>query len=179
MERWFLAKLRARAFAHLPIKGRILELGAGTGVNFSLYSNGVSVIATDASGEMLKIARHKSSSAHLQIVQSPAEKLPFRQNSFDAAVATLVFCSVESPEEAFFELQRVVKPGGVLVMVEHVRPRGVLGPVFDLLSLLTTSAFADRFNRRTSELAQGAGLEVLTREERWLGIMNLLVCRVR
>jgi len=71
----------------------------------------------------------------------------------------------------------VVKPGGAVVLLDHVRPGGALGPVFDLLSLITTSLFADHFNRRTAEAAQAAGLEVTLREKRLLGIVNLIVCR--
>ncbi len=177
LERWFLTRLRERVFDSLPRQGRILELGAGTGRNFDFYPNGIAGIATDPSAEMLSIARQKSIGS-VRLVQSCAENLPFEKHSFDAALATLVFCSVESPAQAFAELRRVVKPGGTVVLLEHVRPGGLLGPVFDLLSLVTTSLFADRFNRRTAEAAQAAGLEVTTNEKRMLGIINLIVCRV-
>ncbi len=177
LERWFLTRLRERVFDSLPRQGRILELGAGTGRNFDFYPNGIAGIATDPSAEMLSIARQKSI-GRVRLVQSCAESLPFEKHSFDAALATLVFCSVESPAQAFAELRRVVKPGGIVVLLEHVRPGGLLGPVFDLLSLVTTSLFADRFNRRTAEAARAAGLEVIAHEKRMVGIINLIVCRV-
>ncbi len=177
LARWFLTGLRQRIFDSLPQQGRLLELGAGTGRNFDFYPNGIAGVATDPSAEMLSIAKPKSIGS-VRLVQSCAENLPFEKHSFDAALATLVFCSVESPAQAFAELRRVVKPGGSVILLEHVRPGGLLGPVFDLLNLVTTSLFADRFNRRTAEAAQAAGLEVTTNEKRMLGIINLIVCRV-
>jgi hypothetical protein len=71
-----------------------------------------------------------------------------------------------------------VKPGGSVILLEHVRPSGLLGPVFDLLNLVTVPLFDDHFNRRTTTAAQLAGLSILRVEESMLGIINLIVCRV-
>ena len=127
---------------------------------------------------MLQVAREKPRPERVSLVQSFAEHLPFKNNSFDAAFATLVFCSLSQPAEAFAELRRVVKPGGTVVLLEHVRPSNLLGPVFDLLNLITVPLFDDHFNRRTASAAQIAGLGVLRVEERMLGIINLIACRV-
>src|SRR5258708_34744084 len=157
LERWFLARWRAEAVAHLPAASRILEIGAGTGLNFCFYPPSVRGVACDLSGSMLKIAKEQKTEL-ICLVQNRAEQLPFRAASFDAAFATLVFCSVESPQKALAELRRVVKPGGAIVLLEHVRPGGLLGPLFDLLSLFTTSLFDDHINRRTAAEAQIAAL---------------------
>lgn len=178
LERWFLAKLRAGTFQHLPKEARILELGAGTGLNFVHYPENARGVATEPSREMLKIAKDKRRPERLRLLQSCAENLPFNDASFDAALATLVFCSVKSPRRAFAELRRVVRPGGVVVFLEHVRPKGLLGPVFDLLNVITVPLFDDHFNRRTAEDAQAAGLELVLVERRLLGIINLIHCRV-
>jgi ubiquinone/menaquinone biosynthesis C-methylase UbiE len=178
LERWFLTRLRQRAFEYLPSSGTILELGAGTGLNFRFYSGSVSVAATEPSTEMIKIAAQKQRPPGMRLVQGRAEQLPFRDHSFDAAVATLVMCSVESVANAFVELRRIVRPGGTVILLDHVRPDGILGPVFDLLNSVTSRLFADHFNRRTAEAARAAGLEVTTREKHLRGIINLLVCRV-
>jgi ubiquinone/menaquinone biosynthesis C-methylase UbiE len=111
-------------------------------------------------------------------VQSYAERLPFADGTFDAGVATLVFCSVGSPAEGLSELRRVVRRGGRVVLLEHVRPRGALGYAFDALSLLTVPLMDDHFNRRTAEEARRAGLEVLKVENYLLGVVQLIVCRV-
>jgi ubiquinone/menaquinone biosynthesis C-methylase UbiE len=178
LERWFLRRLRQRTFDYLPRSGRILELGAGTGMNFGLYPATVSVAATEPSLEMLKIAGRKKPSSVVRLIQGRAEQLPFGDASFDAAVATLVMCSVDSPANAFSELRRIVRPGGTIVLLDHVRPDGLLGPVFDLLNVASSRLFADHFNRRTAEAARTAGLEVMTREKHLRGIINLVVCRV-
>ena len=178
LERRFLARWRAQALAELPEDSRILEVGTGTGLNFPHYPRGARGVASELSREMLKIARGKNRPTSVHLVQTNAERLPFRAASFDAAFATLVFCSIPSPQNAFSELRRVVRPGGTVVLLEHVRPNGLLGYFFDALSLLTVALFEDHFNRRTADNARRAGLHLLRVERRMLGIFNLIVCRV-
>jgi phosphatidylethanolamine/phosphatidyl-N-methylethanolamine N-methyltransferase len=178
LERWFLARWRADTLGHLSADSRILEVGAGTGLNFRFYPSGTYGVASELSCEMLKIASGKPRPEGVDLVQTAAETLPFNDDSFEAAFATLVFCSVVSPATAFAELRRVVKPGGTIALLEHVRPPGILGPVFDFLSLFTTWLFADHVNRLTADSVRAAGLEVLSVERRFLGIFNLIVCRV-
>ena len=178
LERWFLSKLRASTFQHLPHDARILEIGAGTGMNFVYYPDNSTGVATEPSREMLRIAKEKKRPGGLQLLQSSAENLPFQTGSFDAAFATLVFCSVRSPATALAELRRVVRPGGTIVLLDHVRPGGLLGPIFDLLNLITVPLFDDHFNRCTTDEARAAGLELLRVEKSLLGIINLIACRV-
>src|SRR6185312_2545415 len=106
----------------------------------------------------------------IQLLQNRAEDLPFKTHSFDAAFATLVFCSVESPAQAFAELRRVVRPGGTVLLLEHVRPGGLLGPLFDVLNWFTVRLFDDHVNRRTAAMVREAGLEVVDVKRRLLGI---------
>ncbi len=178
LDRWFLARLRATTFRYLPEDARILEIGAGTGRNFVYYPTNTLSIASEPSREMLKIASEKKRPDNIRLIQSCAEQLPFADDCFDAAFATLVFCSLARPEEAFAELRRVVKSGGTVILLEHVRPNGLLGPVFDLLNLVTVPLFDDHFNRRTAEEAQANGLQLVKVERSLLGIINLISCRV-
>ncbi|MDQ2855745.1 MAG: methyltransferase domain-containing protein [Acidobacteriota bacterium] len=177
LERWFLTRWRAETLKHLPEKGRILEVGAGTGLNFRFYPREAHCVASDLSCEMLRIAVRKPNPNGLVLVQNEAETLPFKDGSFEAGLATLVFCSVASPQAAFAELRRVIKPGGTIVLLEHVRPPGLLGPLFDLLSCVTAKLCSDHVNRRTADNARAAGLRVELLEPRFLGIFNLIVCR--
>ncbi|HEY0078272.1 MAG TPA: class I SAM-dependent methyltransferase [Pyrinomonadaceae bacterium] len=178
LERWRLARLRAATLEALPTDARILEVGAGTGANFPFYPPGSTGAAIDPSIEMLKIARRKGRPASIHLIRSRAERLPFPDRSFDAAFATLVFCSVASPAEAFSELRRVVRPGGTVALLEHVRPNGLLGYLFDALNCLSVPVCDDHFNRRTAEEARRAGLTPLRVEPHLLGILQLIVCRV-
>ena len=178
LERWFLKRWRAETLAHLPENGRILEVGAGTGLNFAFYPRGARGVASELSREMLKRARNKDRPDGLMLVQNDGEMLPFKAATFEAAFATLVFCSIPSPQTAFAELRRVLKPGGTVVLLEHVRPTGLLGPIFDVLNLFTSRLFGDHCNRRTADTARSAGLEVLQVEKRFGGVFNLIVCRV-
>lgn len=178
LERRLTARLRAAAMRELPPRARLLEIGAGTGANFAHYPAGAAVAATELSTEMLRRARTKLPPAGVTLVQSPAERLPFADAAFDAALSTLVLCSVESIGDALAELRRVVRPRGRVVLVEHVRPPGLLGHVFDAASLLTVPFLEDHFNRRTAREAARAGLKVLRVEPHALGIVELIVCEV-
>lgn len=178
LERWFLTRLRTQTFNLLPRNARILELGAGTGRNFVFYPDETSGVASEPSREMLKIAQDKKRPAAVTLVQSRAEDLPFQSAVFDAAFATLVFCSVSSPAKTFAELRRVVRSGGTILLLEHVRPGGLLGPIFDLINMVTVPLFEDHFNRRTADDARAAGLQVLGVEKSLLGAVNLISCRV-
>jgi phosphatidylethanolamine/phosphatidyl-N-methylethanolamine N-methyltransferase len=176
-QRWGLVKLRQETLNQLP-PGHILEIGAGTGLNFVHYPRHAHGVATEFSREMLNIAGTKTRPDGVQLLQNRAENLPFKTHSFDAAFATLVFCSVEHPAAAFAELRRVVRPGGTVVLLEHVRPHGILGPMFDLLNVFSTRLFDDHVNRRTAQMLSDAGLEVVDVKSRLLGIINLIKCRV-
>jgi len=177
LQRRGLVRLREETISQLPA-GKVLEIGAGTGLNFVHYPADAHGVATEFSREMLKIASTKAKPPRVQLLQNRAEDLPFKNDSFDAAFATLVFCSVEQPSLAFAELKRVVRPGGTVLLLEHVRPRGILGPLFDLLNLFTVRLFDDHVNRRTARMVSEAGLEVVDVKRRLLGIINLIKCRV-
>jgi ubiquinone/menaquinone biosynthesis C-methylase UbiE len=188
LERLLLRRLRAAALRAIAgednsstrVEGnhRLLEIGAGTGLNFAHYPHDAHGAATDLSREMLRRAQEKPRPAGVRLVQTDAEALPFADDTFDAAFATLVFCSVVSPQKAFAELRRVVRAGGRIVLLEHVRPAGPLGFVFDALSFFTVRLFADHFNRRTAEEARRAGLRLLRVERHALGIIQLITCEV-
>ena len=177
-EKLFLSAWRRETLAFLPQNAELLEIGAGTGLNFRHYPKCRRSIACEISEQMLRIAGAKSALEQLSLVQADARVLPFADDSFDAALASLVFCSLDSPETAFAELCRVVKNRGRVVLLEHVRPPNPLGYLFDVLSLLTARLFADHFNRRTSEIAETAGLKILEIRKKAFGVVNLIICEI-
>jgi SAM-dependent methyltransferase len=104
--------------------GTVVELGAGTGANLDLYPDSVAALTlVEPDPHMTKRLREKlvASGREAEIVEAPAELLPFENGSFDTAVVTLVLCTVPDPEAAIAELARVLKPGGRLLFLEHVR----------------------------------------------------------
>lgn len=177
LEKWFLKRLRAETLRAISFDGRVLEIGCGTGLNFSHYPNNARGVASELSREMIARAKVKPRPPLVHLAQVHAEALPFVENSFDAAFATLVFCSINSPAKAFAELRRVVKPCGIVALLEHVRPNNFLAPFFDALTLLTVPLFDDHFNRRTAREAQRAGLEIIRIEQKLRGVVQLIVCR--
>lgn len=103
--------------------GRVLELGAGTGLNMEYYSDVERLVLSEPEPGMAKRLeqRFNHSAVSGEVVSAPAEQLPFEDGSFDTVVATLVFCTVTDPPAALRETRRVLAPGGRLLFIEHVR----------------------------------------------------------
>jgi SAM-dependent methyltransferase len=99
--------------------GRVLEIGAGTGLNVPHYPDGLDLVLTEPDAPMARRAGRP-------VVPASAEELPFEDASFDTAVSTLVLCTVSDPGRAVAELARVLVPGGRLLFIEHVRGDGAL-----------------------------------------------------
>lgn len=106
--------------------GRTLDIGAGTGVNVELFPSGVSeLVLAEPDPHMLKRLRSKLAGPGegAAAIQAPAEELPIADSSVDTVVFTLVLCTVPDPAAALSEAARVLRPGGKLLFVEHVRSR--------------------------------------------------------
>lgn len=161
-ERRLLAKLRARLLENL--QGKVLEIGFGTGANLPYYPAGAAVVATEPDPFMLRRARKKLNEAgglDVELRQAAAERLPFENGSFDHVVSTLVLCTVGDPERALSEMKRVLRMGGRLHFIEHVRAQGWLGRLQDLLRpVWRFFAGGCTINRRTGELISAAGFQM-------------------
>jgi ubiquinone/menaquinone biosynthesis C-methylase UbiE len=177
LESAFLSQWRKELIGILPSSGPIIEIGAGTGLNFKYFKNLSDLVATDISIEMLRLAHNRAPG--VKIVRADAGRMPFHDDSFSSGIGTLVLCSVEDPQAVFSELRRVVRNNGTLVFLEHVRPSGLMGPIFDLLNMATTRLIGDHFNRRTEKLLCDFGFEMICVKKKLAGIVNLIQCRNR
>lgn len=104
--------------------GRVLDVGAGTGANIGLFGPQASeIVFCEPDPHMAKRLRRKLSASGRggSVVEAPAEQLPFEDASFDTAVLTLVLCTVPDPAVALDEVSRVLRPGGRMLFIEHVR----------------------------------------------------------
>jgi ubiquinone/menaquinone biosynthesis C-methylase UbiE len=123
-ERGGLRELRRGALAEAS--GRTLEIGAGTGLNHDLYPAAVTeLVLTEPFAPMASQLRDKAAGLDrpVEVVEAPAEALPFPDASFDTVALTLVLCTVPDPDAALGEIARVLKPGGSFLFLEHVRAR--------------------------------------------------------
>lgn len=145
-------------------RGEVLEVGIGTGRNLGRYPPAIQLTGIDVSEAMLQQGRRRAErlGAAVALRRADVQQLPFPDASFDAVTATCVFCSVADPVQGLREVVRVVKPDGLVLLLEHVRPRTpLLGWLADRLSPLTRRLFGPEINRRTEENVAAAGLEIL------------------
>ena len=156
---------RVRRLLFQGLSGRLLDAGVGTGRNFVFYPPGSQVVGIDVSSAMLARAepRRKSAAAEVELRQMDVTCLEIPDRTFDAAVATFLFCVL--PEElqvpALKELGRVVKPGGSVRLLEYVRPQRTVRRVLARLwEPWIAWAYGASFDRRTEQHIPEAGLEL-------------------
>jgi phosphatidylethanolamine/phosphatidyl-N-methylethanolamine N-methyltransferase len=170
---------RRDLWSRLP-PGRILEVGVGTGKNMPYYPEDAKVTAIDLSEGMLSRAKQRAEilgiDADLRLMD--VRRLAFPKGTFDAAVATFVFCSVPLPVEGLQELGRAVKPGSELWFLEHVRiDKPVIGPLMDLANPLVVRMMGANINRQTVENVKRAGLTILEVEDLSGDLVKLIHAR--
>ncbi len=147
-------------------EGATLELGAGTGHNLDHYTPAVSrLVLTEPDPHMAKRLRTRvedTGSPPIEVVEADAESLPFPDDTFDTVVATLVLCTVADPDAALAEVARVLKPGGRMLFLEHVRAdTGRRGRWQDRLNPIQKAFFGGcNLNRRTADAIRSSPLEV-------------------
>jgi ubiquinone/menaquinone biosynthesis C-methylase UbiE len=153
-------------------RGRVLEIGVGTGLSLPHYPPVDELVATEPSEPMLRRARRRAREAGRKVtfVEAPAEQLPFEDNSFDTVVSMLVLCTVEDPQRALQEIRRVLRPTGQFLFSEHVRSDNArrarwqdrLEPIWGVV------ANGCHPNRRTLDTIREAGFDVSDVEQREL-----------
>jgi len=168
-------------------EGRVLEVGAGNGLNFALYERAKEVVAVEPEPNMRRRAGPRAGAAAVPVrmVDAGAVPLPFVDAAFDTVVCSLVLCTVPDLDAALAEIRRVLKPNGTLRFYEHVRstdpsmarwqhrlrkPWGVVGagrhPDRDTMGALTANGFTGRYRRFVPPMPGGRFLPHVVGEAR-------------
>jgi len=155
-------------------KGNVLEIGAGTGVNFDYYIYENLSKLTVVELKLNKLITNKPLNSHINIdyVVGSVEKLPFPDEIFDSVVATLIYCSVDNPEKALSEVYRVLKTGGKMYFIEHVLPEEKLSKnLVNSLNDTWKSIGKCNVNRETYSLIKKAKFKVESFEQFGKGVI--------
>ncbi len=178
-EKYFFSTLREKALSHAA--GKVLEVGIGTGKNIPYYPENIEVTGIDFSKGMLEKAKRKREIRALEtitLLEMDVEKMRFDDSSFDTAVSTFVFCTVPDPLRGLRELNRVLKPGGTAVFLEHMRSNyTVLNVPLHIMSVFTKFLVGTSMVRETQENIERAGFAIQSVENFFFDIVRLIVAR--
>ncbi len=161
--------------------GTILEVGIGTGKNLPFHPEGARITGIDFSPGMLARARARAEhlGRNVELIVADAERLPFEANEFDAAVASFVFCSIPDPARALAELARVVRPGGRVVLLEHVLSRRPwLASAMRGLAPVPRVVWGTSIDRDTVSAVECSPLRLCRNDALWLDLVRLVEARV-
>jgi ubiquinone/menaquinone biosynthesis C-methylase UbiE len=169
-----------RAWVCSQASGDVLEVAVGTGRNVGFYPSGIRLTGIELSSEMLAIARRRAADVGLQaeLLQGDAQVLAFPDASFDTVVCTFSLCSIPDDRKAVAEMKRVLRPGGRLLLVDHVPSttrlwRGIQW----LLEQVTVRVEGEHLLRRPLELVRAEGFEIERAERFKAGIVERVAAR--
>jgi ubiquinone/menaquinone biosynthesis C-methylase UbiE len=178
LESLWLRELRSQLLPHA--RGKVLEVGVGTGANLPFYPQSVRLTAMDESEDMLVVAAQRVAALgnRIGLSQMDTEALAFPSQAFDTVVTSLVLCSVVDQYQALAELWRVLrKPGGRLLLLEHMRPN--IPPLAWLADLLNIPWYAFngrcQLNRKTQQAIVEAGFKLDQVDSKLGGLLRLIV----
>lgn len=171
-----IAGMRSRRSALVGnARGRVVEIGAGTGLNLAHYPDGITELVLTEPDEAMRrrlVRRLQRHGRVARIVDAPAERLPLADASVDTVVSTLVLCTVNDPERTLGEIARVLRPDGQLLFVEHVRAssRFLAACQDKLLQPWRGFAGGCHCNRQTLELMRACGFAITADNHVWRGM---------
>jgi len=158
----------------------ILEVGVGTGKSFPFYPSGAEITAIDFSDGMLSRARAKARKhdVNTRLLEMDVQCLEFDDNTFDTIAACFVFCSVPHPVPGLTEVKRVCKPGGKVILLEHILSENkTLAWLMNLFNPLAFWLIGDNINRETVCDVREGGLIVERVTDLSAGIFKLIEAR--
>lgn len=157
------------------LKGKVLEIGVGTGKNIEFYPNGIDITGIDFSPNMLEKAIKKAENLNkkIDLKLMDVQSLDFEDNTFDTIFTTCVFCSVPDPIKGLEEIKRVCKKGGKIILIEHVRSEDkILGLIMDIFNPMVVNLYGANINRRTVENVKKAGFNKVEVTNLWKDIVK-------
>lgn len=174
LEGLLLRRLRRRLLR--GVKGKVLEVGVGTGRNLPHYADGVQLWGVDVSEPMLQRAQQRADrlgrTVYLNVMDAAA--LAFPNGAFDVVVSALTLCSMEDPHKTLFELRRVCRPDGALLFLEHGRGRiGWLNRWLDRIEARHWREFGCHPNRDMERLIRDSGLALERVDSHLWGMVKL------
>jgi ubiquinone/menaquinone biosynthesis C-methylase UbiE len=167
-----LEKMRSTLFGRAH--GDVLELGVGTGATFAHYRGLSSLTGLDLSEKMLEKARARAVNLvfPVELRQADFQTLPFADKTFDTVSSSLGLCGIPNPALLFSEIRRVLRPGGRLLALEHIRPPNpVLGLVTDAIDPVWDRIVGCHVNRPTLNLLERAGFKLTVLERHLVGAL--------
>jgi ubiquinone/menaquinone biosynthesis C-methylase UbiE len=171
-----------REWACAHAEGEVLEVAVGSGRNLPFYPPGISLTAIEFSPEMLELARRRAAELGRKVDLRPgdAQELDLGDASFDTVICTLALCTIPDPRKAVSEANRVLRPGGRFVALEHVRsPRLAARAVQRALDPLSVRFEGDHLVREPLDYLRAAGFEVEQLERSKWGIVERVIARKR
>jgi ubiquinone/menaquinone biosynthesis C-methylase UbiE len=168
----------SREWACSRAAGEVLEVAVGTGLNLPFYPDRVAVTGIDLSQGMLDIAKARAADLDQVVMlrQGDAHALPFDAASFDTVLCTFGLCAIPDIDTAVDEMVRVLRPGGRLILVDHVASSNPIARgVQRLLELATVPLAGEHFLRRPIRQVQARGLEIRLHQRFKLGLVERLV----
>lgn len=169
-----------RAWVGSRATGRVLEVAVGTGRNFAFYPREVSITGIELSPAMLAIARTRAAQLRLDVDLrvGDAQALPFDDDSFDTVVCTLSLCTIPDHAAAIAEMARVLRPGGRLLLLDHIGSRWwPIWAIQRLIDLFTVPAAGEYMTRRPAPMLAAAGLQITESRQLKLGTVERVHAR--
>lgn len=176
----FLILNRLRKLLFKDLRGKILEIGVGTGKNFKYYSSDSKITAIDSSNEMIKIARRESEKYGLKVdfIEGSADKFPFRKNSFNFVVDSLGLCTYPDKIRVLKEMKRVCKKNGKIILLEHgLSKYSFVKKVQYKLRNFQMSFLGCDLIIDPSDLVRKSGLKIVSQRRALLGIIYCFVLK--
>lgn len=167
-----------RPWAAGRARGEVLEVAVGTGLNLPYYAPETRITGIDLSPAMLDVARQRAAELgrHVDLRQGDAHHLPFDDAAFDTVVCTFSLCNIPDPHRAVSEMRRVLRPGGRVVLVDHVRSTS--RPVYWLqkaMEKVSVRLDGDHLTRRPAAIVELLDLDIVERDRFRRGIVERLV----